>query len=157
MSTSASLDRKGDADRAMIRHFGMPPLHASYFLSAMDLYSSLYRHVAFIVATDDPDWVRANIVPRVGKAAVFVTDNGDSHDRHSIGADLALLAQCNHTVLSYGTYSFWAGFLAGGKRGIPKMILRNRAGAIRTKNPLEEELPTFYMPDQGLGYDDPGR
>jgi hypothetical protein len=37
--------------------------------------------------------------------------------------DLALLAACNHTILTYGTFGFWAGFLAGGgngKRILPK-------------------------------------
>ena len=28
--------------------------------------------------------------------------------------DLALLAACNHTITSYGSFSFWASFLAGG-------------------------------------------
>jgi hypothetical protein len=31
--------------------------------------------------------------------------------------DLALLAACNHTILTYGTFGFWAGFLAGGGNG----------------------------------------
>ena len=30
------------------------------------------------------------------------------------GYDLALLSLCNHTILSYGTFSYWAGVLAGG-------------------------------------------
>ena len=32
-----------------------------------------------------------------------------------IGDDLALLAACNHTILSYGTFGQWAAFLAGGR------------------------------------------
>jgi hypothetical protein len=31
--------------------------------------------------------------------------------------DLALLAACNHSILTYGTFGFWAGFLAGGGKG----------------------------------------
>jgi hypothetical protein len=41
----------------------------------------------------------------------------------TVGRDLALLAACNHTILTYGTFGFWAGFLAGGgngKRILPK-------------------------------------
>jgi hypothetical protein len=34
----------------------------------------------------------------------------------AVGVDLATLSQCNHTILSYGTFSFWAGFLSGGLR-----------------------------------------
>ncbi len=36
----------------------------------------------------------------------------------TLGMDLALLAACNHTILTYGTFGFWAGFLAGGGNGI---------------------------------------
>ena len=36
------------------------------------------------------------------------------------GYDLALLSQCNHTILSYGTYSYWAGLLAGGSTFTPQ-------------------------------------
>ena len=32
-----------------------------------------------------------------------------------IGDDLALLAACNHTILSYGTFGQWGALLAGGK------------------------------------------
>ena len=32
-----------------------------------------------------------------------------------IGHDLAVMSQCNHAVASRGTFSFWVGFLAGGK------------------------------------------
>ncbi len=35
----------------------------------------------------------------------------------TLGMDLALLAACNHTILTYGTFGFWAGFLAGGGTG----------------------------------------
>ena len=61
--------------------------------------------------------------------------------------DLALLANCNHTILSYGTFSFWSGFLSGGKRIIPAMILN------RWNNPLKRRLGSFVMPDEGLQYE----
>jgi galactoside 2-L-fucosyltransferase 1/2 len=32
----------------------------------------------------------------------------------SVGHDLAVMSLCNHTIISHGTFSFWAGFLAGG-------------------------------------------
>ena len=37
----------------------------------------------------------------------------------SIGHDLAVMSLCNHTILTYGTFSHWAGFLAGGSRVLP--------------------------------------
>ena len=35
-------------------------------------------------------------------------------------SDLALLANCNHTIQSYGTFSYFAGFLANGYKIIPE-------------------------------------
>ena len=32
-----------------------------------------------------------------------------------IGEDLALLAACNHSIISYGTFGMWAAILAGGE------------------------------------------
>ena len=32
-----------------------------------------------------------------------------------VGEDLALLAACNHSIISYGTFGMWAAFLAGGE------------------------------------------
>ena len=63
------------------------------------------------------------------------------------GMDMALLASCNHTILSYGTFSFWSGFLSGGKRIIPSMILN------KWKNPLDKKLGSFVFPDEGLVYE----
>ena len=32
-----------------------------------------------------------------------------------LGKDLALLVNCNHTILSHGSYGHWAAYLAGGE------------------------------------------
>ena len=32
-----------------------------------------------------------------------------------VGEDLALLAACNHSIISYGTFGMWAALLAGGE------------------------------------------
>ena len=60
---------------------------------------------------------------------------------------MAIMSMCNHTILSYGTFSFWSGFLAGGKRIIPAMILN------QWKKPLMSELDQFTMTDEGLKYE----
>ena len=44
-----------------------------------------------------------------------LTDSSISGDVDlAAGYDLSLLSLCNHTILSYGTFSYWAGVLAGG-------------------------------------------
>ena len=80
---------------------------------------------------------------------IFIIIKQNVHFPHifhnsSLGRDLAILARCNHTILSYGTYSFWAGYLSGGLRIIPKMILH------RKRNPLDITLKRFTMPDEDI-------
>lgn len=41
-------------------------------------------------------------------------DNWTVFSSSSIGHDLAVASLCNHTIISYGTFSLWVGFLAGG-------------------------------------------
>ena len=60
------------------------------------------------------------------------------------------MAECNHTILSHGTYSFWAGFLANGYRVIPSMVLSRPSGV----GVLEsvDKLKPFDFSDKGLRY-----
>ena len=45
-----------------------------------------------------------------------------------IGDDLALLAACNHTILSYGTFGQWAALLAGGRTVISSTAALTKEG-----------------------------
>ena len=38
----------------------------------------------------------------------------------SYGVDLAILSQCNHTILDYGTFGLWAALLSGGRIILPE-------------------------------------
>ena len=38
----------------------------------------------------------------------------------SYGVDLAILSQCNHTILDYGTFGLWAALFAGGRIILPE-------------------------------------
>jgi hypothetical protein len=57
----------------------------------------------------------------------------------TLGMDLALLAACNHTILTYGTFGFWAGFLAGGGNG--KRILPQEKVVFAPKKILTFQNP----------------
>ena len=50
-----------------------------------------------------------------------------------IGDDLALLAACNHTILSYGTFGMWAALLAGGRT-----VISSTAGLTKEGRELRE-------------------
>ena len=70
----------------------------------------------------------------------------------SAGTDLALMARCNHTVLSYGTFSFWSGFLAGGKRVMPHILDMMARDLNKIMEGQGDNLPTFMFPDEGVKY-----
>ncbi|EPQ15959.1 Galactoside 2-alpha-L-fucosyltransferase 1 [Myotis brandtii] len=54
-------------------------------------------------------WCRENVDTSRGDV-VFAGDGQEA----SPGKDFALLTQCNHTVMTIGTFGFWAAYLAGG-------------------------------------------
>ncbi len=99
--------RQGDkASRAEQKH-GYKTVSASYIQKAIEHFKKMYATAQFILVTDDMGWVRKN-VPRTQ------TIHFPTHPRSS-GYDLVLLSQCNHTIISTGTFSWWAGWLAGGQ------------------------------------------
>ena len=104
----------------------------------------------FLFISDDPQWAREKLLPRVKtkglKEVVLIqklylcfidliitgtqidssfnidaSSTGLNQRQTAAGLDLALLASCNHTITSYGSYSFWASFLAG--KGTCKFLL----------------------------------
>ena len=76
-----------------------------YIKKAMDYFKKLYTDCVFVVASDDIPWCRENIV---GDHVVF------SGFKEPI-IDLAILSLCDHVIISVGTFSWWAGWLSGGK------------------------------------------
>ncbi|ELU06265.1 hypothetical protein CAPTEDRAFT_116007 [Capitella teleta] len=76
---------------------------ASYFHKAMDLMLNKYPNAFFIVASDDMAWAKTTL----GSRAIMTPFRSAQHD-------LALLASCQHTIISSGTFSWWAGWLSNG-------------------------------------------
>ena len=78
----------------------VPPLH--YFRQALLLLSAMFpiEH-RYVITTDDPEWVRAQ--PLFMKMHVL-----HSEDMHF---DMAVISQCQHKILSIGTFGWWGAFL----------------------------------------------
>lgn len=141
----------------MIKLYNLPPLKPSYYLSAMDLYQEMksISNPVFVILTDDVKWVKSQLLPRLKNSDVYLLSDGDYSARNSVALDLATLSICNHTILSYGTFSFWGGFLSGGLRIIPPMLVGPlstghgiRSGLVEKWN--YELLRNFSLPDFGL-------
>ena len=119
----------------------------------MDLFRKKFKsknyNLAFIFVSDDPKWGKEKIANKRGSKNLFFV--GNPSDTYG-GFDLGLLARCNHTIQSYGTYSYFAGFLAGGLKIIPQhfakyRIQKNANSSFLLKNPLENPLPELYFLD----------
>ena len=88
---------------------GEGDITANYYSNAMKLARNMYEDVIFIVVSDDLDWCKDNLEEEEN---LSYTNNTDSVE--GTGMDLALLAACNHTVVSHGTFGFWGSVLSGG-------------------------------------------
>jgi galactoside 2-L-fucosyltransferase 1/2 len=72
----------------------------------MNYYRKKYLNCRFIIASDDKDYVKKNLG---NNSDVFITPS-----TFFSGHDLAALALCEHTIITAGTYGWWAAWLAGG-------------------------------------------
>ncbi|KAF0309103.1 Galactoside 2-alpha-L-fucosyltransferase 2 [Amphibalanus amphitrite] len=79
----------------------------AYLMRALQLCRSRYRRPVFVVCSDNLAWVRQRLR---GPDIVIAGSSGDG----SAGRDMALLAQCNHTVVTHGTYGYMSAYLAQG-------------------------------------------
>lgn len=126
----------------------MPELNPSYYLRAIDAYMRKYKNILFVMVSDDMDWVKINIMKRIPKGPLFIGGRGIPDEDDEIGIDFAVLSQCNHSITSYGTFSYWSSFLTPGHSLHPSMVFTHFGKA----NPLDYPLPIWAMPDSGLDY-----
>ena len=85
--------------------FRVAPLN--YILTAMAHYRQKYKDVHFIVCTDNIEWTRKNI-GTMSRDVHLASQGINDVD------DMALLTRCNHSIMTQGTFGWWASFLAGG-------------------------------------------
>ena len=98
--------RRGDLLRSHNYKEGYRVAEVSYFKKAKTYFHEIYSEtLLFIVTSDDKEWVKSNL----SGPDTYISDSNNAGD------DLALLAACNDTIVSLSTFSWWAGFLGGGK------------------------------------------
>lgn len=81
----------------------------TYFAKAMDHFRRKYSDAVFVVVSDDMAWCRRNI-DTTHDDVHFAGEGNVNSPIH----DFALLANCNHSIISIGTYGYWTAFLARG-------------------------------------------
>ena len=78
-----------------------------YLFSAMKYYTSLYSNAYFLVATDDKPYCQKLFH---NQPNVSITP-----DSFSPGDDLIALSFCQHSIVTGGTFGWWAAYLAHGR------------------------------------------
>ena len=56
----------------MVETYNLPPLPATYYMSAIAAYKGKYKHPVFVMVSDASDWGKKHLLPKVGKRAVVV-------------------------------------------------------------------------------------
>jgi len=83
----------------------------NYLSTAMEWYRNRLWHeqLLFILATDDREWCRNNFpYSSSGQSPVVHTVAGPDSQ------DLAILAACNHSIITAGSFGWWAAWLSNG-------------------------------------------
>ena len=88
-----------------------------YLKKAVHYFINKYDNVTFIVCSNYIE--EAKLLFPVPNAVYSVSNVKEPY------VDLALLASCDHVIMTIGTFGFWAGFLSGGTvlyhpRNVPK-------------------------------------
>jgi len=105
-----------------------------YFRRAVHFMTQKFPgcRLVFVVCTDDLAWSLNNFPNAVIREIQHHNDNINPSDEKNVTTanitsavvafsehhrpeeDLAILSSCNHTIMTVGTFGWWAGYLAGG-------------------------------------------
>ncbi|XP_053546802.1 galactoside alpha-(1,2)-fucosyltransferase 2-like [Bombina bombina] len=102
--------RRGDYVHVMPNTWKGVIADKAYLQKAMDYFRQKYENPLFVVTSNGMDWCKENI--NNSKGDVHFAGDGKEG---SPGRDFALLAHCNHTIMTIGTFGVWAGYLVGGE------------------------------------------
>lgn len=98
--------RRGDvANQPEYFGIGYTVATKSYIDNAMNYYRRKYKNVLFLVCSNGIDWFKKTIG---GNDVVYSEGN-------NANVDMAILAESDHVIISTGSYSWWAGYLAKGE------------------------------------------
>jgi len=111
--------RRGDVLSNHHTQFGYTTPNETYFERAMSYFVDKYSsRIQFIVASNDLSWCQEQFYKIIAKLNNGSSDSTNvvtfSASDFSKGEDLALLASCDHVIMSTGTFGWWSAWLAKG-------------------------------------------
>jgi len=104
--------RRGDVLNPNKIDYGYTTPDVNYFAHAMRYFVERFERIQFIVASNDISWCRRNFPAHFSKSHHRV--NVTFLRGQSLEKDFAILASCEHSIMSTGTYGWWAAWLARG-------------------------------------------
>ncbi|KAJ7313965.1 hypothetical protein JRQ81_005806 [Phrynocephalus forsythii] len=102
--------RRGDYVWVMPKTWKGVVADRSYLEKAMNYFRTKYTNPIFVVTSNGMKWCKENI--NASRGDVYFAGDGKES---SPGRDFALLAHCNHTIMTIGTFGIWVGYLVGGE------------------------------------------
>eukprot|EP00284_Hemiselmis_tepida_P017536 CAMPEP_0174923918 /NCGR_PEP_ID=MMETSP1355-20121228/6900_1 /TAXON_ID=464990 /ORGANISM="Hemiselmis tepida, Strain CCMP443" /LENGTH=3102 /DNA_ID=CAMNT_0016169659 /DNA_START=138 /DNA_END=9443 /DNA_ORIENTATION=+ len=91
-----------------VEYLRFPPV--SYFQNVLFHFRSKYSPVQFVVASDDTEWCLKQSVFRASDVRVV-------RQQHGPAVDMAILAACDHMVVTVGSFGWWAAYLGADAKG----------------------------------------
>ena len=108
-----------------------------YIIHAISHFLRHYKYVTFVICSDDIKWVKT----KIGKYTDLL--NMVFMEKNSPEVDLAILSFCNHTIMTTGTFSWWAAWLAGGDAVYYKDYISNTSSL---RKQFSEDFSDYYLP-----------
>lgn len=96
--------RRGDLLEPKRQAYGYTVADADYIERAMAYFTNIYPKILFVVCSEDIPWCQENIK---GTNVVF------SYSGIAM-VDMAILSLCDHTIMTVGSFGWWAAWLANG-------------------------------------------
>lgn len=111
--------RRGDLSVASLA-YGVP-CSPKYFSKAIKIVRALEPKVKFYFFSDEPDYVRNELLPALPPDVNGRIVQGNGSDKGYL--DLALISKCGYVVASIGSLGIYGAFLGGGTLVTPKYSL----------------------------------
>ena len=105
--------RRGDLKSEYLYNYGFRTGDTSFIERAMSHFVKLFDNLTFKICSDDITWCKQNISLPSDKYNRKVK----AHYCDKTGVpivDMGILAACNHSIITGGTFGWWSAFLAGG-------------------------------------------
>ena len=94
--------RRGDYYKSKIHQI----CSKSYYINSMKYFIQNTKNPLFFIFSDDPTWVKNNIIQDFGNSILVLNNQNKNHY-----IDMQLMSNCKHNIISNSSFSWWAAWL----------------------------------------------